>query len=125
MALHKPVQDHREKRHPHHEGKPVYYPENVVEVLEVHWRCLMWSPISCGHREWCLADQRIATPRPMYMKVAAQIEFYCDRGEGGTMRPVDRHMAVSSRRRKSTSIVRLRYTKILFNYSVPELENNI
>ncbi|KAJ7844115.1 hypothetical protein B0H14DRAFT_2585366 [Mycena olivaceomarginata] len=34
MALHKPVQDHREKRHPHHEGKPVYYPENVVEVLE-------------------------------------------------------------------------------------------
>ncbi|KAJ7330346.1 hypothetical protein DFH08DRAFT_815263 [Mycena albidolilacea] len=56
MALHKPAQDHREKRHPHHEGKPVYYPENVVEVLE------------------------IATPRPMYMKVAAQIEFYCDRG---------------------------------------------
>ncbi|KAJ7349837.1 hypothetical protein DFH08DRAFT_807176 [Mycena albidolilacea] len=34
MALHKLVQDHREKRHPHHEGKPVYYPENVVEVLE-------------------------------------------------------------------------------------------
>ncbi|KAJ7826176.1 hypothetical protein B0H14DRAFT_2595952 [Mycena olivaceomarginata] len=31
--LHKPAQDHREKRHPHHEGKPVYYPENVVEVL--------------------------------------------------------------------------------------------
>ncbi|KAJ7678756.1 hypothetical protein B0H14DRAFT_2655737 [Mycena olivaceomarginata] len=51
MALHKPVQDHREKRHPHHE----------VEVLE--------------------------------MKVAAQIEFYCNRGEGGMMRPVDRHMA--------------------------------
>jgi hypothetical protein len=46
-------------------------------------------------------------------------------GEGGTIRPVDRHMAVSSRRRKSTSIVRLRYRKILFNYSVPELENNI
>ncbi|KAJ7325742.1 hypothetical protein DFH08DRAFT_816821 [Mycena albidolilacea] len=44
------TQDHREKRHPHHEGKPVYYPENVVEVLEV----------------------------------AAQIEFYCDRGEGGS-----------------------------------------
>ncbi|KAJ7794114.1 hypothetical protein B0H14DRAFT_2622174 [Mycena olivaceomarginata] len=58
MALHKPVQDHREKRHPHHEGKPVYYPENVVEVF---------------------GDQLIATPRPMYMKVAAQIEFYCDR----------------------------------------------
>ncbi|KAJ7757822.1 hypothetical protein B0H14DRAFT_3598567 [Mycena olivaceomarginata] len=34
MALHKPAQDHRERRHPHHEGKPVYYPENVVEVLE-------------------------------------------------------------------------------------------
>ncbi|KAJ7793248.1 hypothetical protein B0H14DRAFT_2623072 [Mycena olivaceomarginata] len=57
MALHKPAQDHREKRHPHHEGKPVYYPENVVEVLE--------------------------------------IEFYCDRGEGGTMRLVDRHMATA------------------------------
>ncbi|KAJ7857823.1 hypothetical protein B0H14DRAFT_2578184 [Mycena olivaceomarginata] len=55
MALHKPAQDHREKRHPHHEGKLVYYPENVVEVLE--------------------------------------IEFYGDRGEGGTMRLVDRHMA--------------------------------
>ncbi|KAJ7691105.1 hypothetical protein B0H14DRAFT_2652154 [Mycena olivaceomarginata] len=36
MALHKPVQDHREKRHPHHEGKLVYYPENIVEVLEAH-----------------------------------------------------------------------------------------
>ncbi|KAJ7857315.1 hypothetical protein B0H14DRAFT_2578453 [Mycena olivaceomarginata] len=55
MALHKPAQDHREKRHPDHEGKPVYYPENVIEVLE--------------------------------------IEFYCDRGEGGTMRLVDRDMA--------------------------------
>jgi hypothetical protein len=41
------------------------------------------------------------------------------------MRLVDRHMAVSSRRQKSTSIVRLRYRKILFNYWVPELENNI
>ncbi|KAJ7763501.1 hypothetical protein B0H14DRAFT_2633739 [Mycena olivaceomarginata] len=58
MALHKPAQDHREKRHPHHEVKPVYYPENVVEVLE--------------------------------------IEFYCDRGEGGMIRPVDRHIAYPS-----------------------------
>ncbi|KAJ7794322.1 hypothetical protein B0H14DRAFT_2621961 [Mycena olivaceomarginata] len=39
MALHKPAQDHREKRHPHHEGKPVYYPENVVEVLEIEFYC--------------------------------------------------------------------------------------
>ncbi|KAJ7887335.1 hypothetical protein B0H14DRAFT_2562938 [Mycena olivaceomarginata] len=35
MAFHKPAQDHREPRHPHHGGKPVYYPENVTEVLEV------------------------------------------------------------------------------------------
>jgi hypothetical protein len=41
------------------------------------------------------------------------------------MRPVDRHMAVSSRRWQSTSIVRLRYRKILLNYWVPKLENNI
>jgi hypothetical protein len=78
MAFHKLTQDHREKRHPH------YYPENVVEVLEVRWRCLMWSPISCGHCEWCLAAQLIATHKLMYMRVAAQIEFYCDRGEGSS-----------------------------------------
>ncbi|KAJ7741905.1 hypothetical protein B0H14DRAFT_2637750 [Mycena olivaceomarginata] len=42
MALHKLAQDHREKRHPNHEGKAVYYPENVVEVLETGtW--LLWN----------------------------------------------------------------------------------
>jgi hypothetical protein len=34
--------------------------------------------------EWCLADQPIATHKPMYVKVAAQIEFYCDGGKGGS-----------------------------------------
>ncbi|KAJ7344072.1 hypothetical protein DFH08DRAFT_810603 [Mycena albidolilacea] len=71
MALHKPAQDHREKRHPHHEGKPVYYPENVVEVLEL-WASSMVSGRSTDSN--------------------SQADVH-EEGEGGMIRLVDRHMA--------------------------------
>ncbi|KAJ7318781.1 hypothetical protein DFH08DRAFT_819669 [Mycena albidolilacea] len=97
MAFHKSVQDHREPRHPHHRVKPVYYPEKVTEVLEVlnvesnHKHSRHVWPLSPWHStNWCKTTKK----RDIHtMRVAAQIEFYSDRGEGGTMRPVDRHMA--------------------------------
>jgi hypothetical protein len=66
----------------------------VLEVSDVESN---QQRASCTQVNGGLADQPIATHKPTQVKMAARIDFYCDRGEG-VIRLVDRHMAVSSRR---------------------------